>query len=173
MSFNFHNQLSSIWEKAVSLYKEGNTDPSSFPIEDVVPMLASFGINKIEVFDYAEDWCLHGEPDLLTFLLVHYERWSFFREEQNRKPSNIMLEPTSLPSRSEEIAGIQWLPRIIPKAYAKLRGELPPEVMYGCGGDRQFFKQNNIHPAEFLRIIRKFPKDEKSIINWVHNKKTI
>jgi len=43
-------------------------------------------------------------------------------------------------------AGIEWLPRIIPKTKAKLRGELR-DLMYCCGGDRRFFQAHSIHPA--------------------------
>ena len=35
------------------------------------------------------------------------------------------------------IDGIAWLPRILVKARLKLRGEMPADLMYGCGGDRQ------------------------------------
>jgi hypothetical protein len=136
-----------------------------------MPSLVSLGINKIDVFDYAEEWCLHHEPDLLTFVLVHYERWSYFLEEQNGKTSTERIDPNNLPSRSEKVEGIEWLPRILPKARAKLKGELPVEVMYGCGGDRHFFQNNNIHPAEFLRITRKYIKDDHSIIQWVLERK--
>ena len=37
----------------------------SFSIDDEIPILQSFGM-KIDVFDYAEDWCLHQEPDIMT-----------------------------------------------------------------------------------------------------------
>jgi hypothetical protein len=167
MAFNFHQELSRIWEKAVSLYKSGNTDAGTFPISEELPILASWGINKMDLFDYAEDWCLHQEPDLLTFILVHYERWSYFVEEQKDEPSSELLDSSSLPAKNTCAEGIVWLPRILPKARAKLRGELPPEVMYGCGGDRQFFKDNNIHPAEFLRIVRYFEDNDRAIFQWV------
>ena len=128
----------------------------SFPIDNEIPILQSWGLSKIDVFDYAEDWCLHREPDLMTFILVHYERWNYFTEVQKGKPSINQLDPSTLPAKSEHAGGVVWLPRILPKARAKLRGELPDDVMYGCGGDRQFFQLNNIHPAEFLRVARNY-----------------
>jgi len=167
MAFNFHQELSRIWEKAVSLYRSGNTDTEIFPISEELPILASWGINKMDLFDYAEDWCLHLEPDLLTFILVHYERWSYFVEEQKGQPSPNLLDSSTLPAKSASAEGIIWLPRILPKARAKLRGELPPEVMYGCGGDREFFQHNQVHPAEFLRVVRRFGDDDDSIVQWV------
>jgi len=171
MSHSFHTELSRIWEKAVSLYRSGHTDAQTFPVEDDHHIISAFGLTNIDVFDYAEDWCLHQEPDLITFILVHYERWSFFMEEQDGNPSSERLDPTTLPAKNEEADGIAWLPRILPKARAKLRGELPPEVMYGCGGDRDFFRSNNIHPAEFLRVVRRWGNNDQAIIKWVSDRK--
>jgi hypothetical protein len=48
---------------------------------------------------------------------------------------------------------LEWFPRIIEKAKAKLRGELPADLMYSCGADRRFLKKVNIDPAEFLRVV--------------------
>ncbi len=171
MSYLFHTQLISIWKKAVSLYQEGKTDAASFPIENDLPLLACWGMNKMDVFDYAEDWCLHNEPDLVTFILVHYERKSYFQEVQGGRNSQKRLDPSTLPSKTDEIEGIPWLPRILPKARAKLRGELPEEVMYGCGGDRQFFSSTNVHPAELLRATRLFQDNDQAICQWVIDRK--
>jgi hypothetical protein len=38
--------------------------------------------------------------------------------------------------------------------------------MYCCGGDRAFFKQHNILPAEFLALIARHDKDQP-IVDWV------
>ncbi len=64
-----------------------------------------------------------------------------------------------------------WLLRILPKARAKLRGELPASMMYGCGGDRRFFKENDILPAEFLALIWRAGADDAAIIAWVKRRK--
>jgi len=167
MSDLFNKHLLRIWENAVSLYQRGYRETNRFPVENDLPLLAGFGMSKMDVFDYAEDWCLHQEPDFITFLLVHYERWNYFTEEQGSIRSTEVLDPSTLPEKTKKAEGVVWLPRIIPKAKAKLRGELPPSVMYGCGGDRLFFKSNKVHPAQFLRIIRRFWDNEQAIINWV------
>ena len=39
--------------------------------------------------------------------------------------------------------------------------------MYGCGGDRRFFKENGIHPAEFLRAAWAYEDAESKLIDWV------
>ena len=39
--------------------------------------------------------------------------------------------------------------------------------MYGCGGDRRFFRTNHVDPAEFLRQTWKAGGDSKKIVAWV------
>ncbi|MEL0005361.1 MAG: DUF5069 domain-containing protein [Opitutales bacterium] len=167
----FHLELSRIWQHAVELYQSGHTTAATFPIDEEIPGLENLGLTKMDVFDYAEDWCLHQEPDFLTFLLVHYERWKYFTEIQQSVPSSDRLDPSKLPGKEEAAEGIVWLPRILPKARAKLRGELPPEVMYGCGGDRHFFQTNHVHPAQFLSVIRELGDNDQAIIDWVVKQK--
>ena len=78
-----------------------------------------------------------------------------------------MIDESSLPARTEAVRGITWLPRLLPKARAKLRGELPPSLMYGCGGDRKFFKERDILPAEFLSLVWRHEADDAAIVDWV------
>ena len=170
MNFNYQKELVQIWEKGVKLYKQGNTSPETFPITDELPFLQSIGLNKMDIFDYVEDWICEGTPDLATFLLIHDARRDFFIEDQNSVHSMVKLNSETLPGKNEEIKGIVWLPRVIVKAKAKLKGELPPETMFCCGGDRAFFKRNDIHPVEFLRIVKKAKNDNSVIINWVLNR---
>ena len=124
------------------------------------------------LFRSVEDWCLHGEPDFHSFLLVHHERRAYFWEEQCGIASTEVLDPSTLPAKNETLEGIVWLPRILPKARAKLKGELPPEIMYGCGGDRQFFRDNDLHAAEFLRLVRWFMNDDQAILQSVMQKRS-
>lgn len=168
---NFHTEnLAEIWHRAVNLYESGHQNADEFPIEKDLSFLQSLGMNKMDVFDFAEDWVCEGEPDLTSFLLIHEHRRDYFWEVQNRIESTRRLDPTSLPAKDSEIEEIRWLPRIIPKAKAKLRGELPPETMFCCGGDRNFFHHNRIHPAEFLGAVRRAGDDDQKIIDWVVQK---
>jgi hypothetical protein len=121
----------------------------------------------MDIFDYVEDWICEGTPDLATFLLIHDIRRDFFIEEQKGIHSKKKLRSKDLPGKHEEIEGIVWLPRIIPKARAKLRGELPTETMFCCGGDRAFLQKNDIHPVEFLRITQKAGDQDEIIVQWV------
>ena len=163
----YQQKLVTIWQKAVNLYKSGNCKVDSFPIDDDLPFLTDMGMKKIDVFDFAEDWICEGEPDLATFVLIHDQRRDYFWEVQNKVPSTNILDTGTLPAKDAEIGGIRWLPRIIPKARAKLKGGLPRETMFCCGGDRNFFHQNRIHPSEFLALIRRAKADNQKIIDWV------
>jgi hypothetical protein len=124
-------------------------------------------MNVMDVFDFAEDWVCERAPDLATFLLIHDARRDYFLREQEGRASSHRMDSATLPAKSEEIEGIRWLPRIIPKARAKLRGELPADTMYCCGGDRNFFQTNDLHPSEFLAVVRDAGDDDQAIIEWV------
>ena len=69
-----------------------------------------------------------------------------------------------LPAKSDAVDGIAWLPRLIMKARLKLRGEMPTELMYGCGGDRPFLHGMNLTLAEFLTLVRDAGDDDRRII---------
>ena len=78
------------------------------------------------------------------------------------------LTRDEVPIFGEELAGIAYLPRIIAKARAKLRGGLDPDLMFGCGGDRNFLrKHGDIHPADFLRRVWAASEDDLKISAWV------
>jgi hypothetical protein len=114
-----------------------------------------------------EDFSKGGEPTLETALAIGGIRRDYFLEEQKGEFSSHFISVQDLPSKDAEIDGMGWLPRLIPKAEAKLRGEMPPELMYGCGGDRKFFRTNGIDPADFLQQTRTAKGDHKKIISWV------
>ena len=67
----------------------------------------------------------------------------------------------------EAVRGIEWLPRLILKAKAKLRGELPPSLMYCCGGDRAFFQKHDVLPAEFLAMVWRNEQNDAAIVDWL------
>jgi hypothetical protein len=165
--YTYQDTLKIIWDEAVARYIEGNREVDSYFDEATLTELASIGLQAIDVYDYAEDFVTRGEPNFETFLMVSEARRDYFLTVQEGKPSGNTLDSSTLPPKTDEAVGIVWLPRIIPKAIAKLRGELPPETMYGCGGDRNFFKENNIHPAEFLRVAWAYENETSKLIDWV------
>ena len=165
-NYNYQQKLKQIWTDAVTRYQCGQQVAEEFFASATLAELAHIGLNTMDVFDYAEDFVTREEPDFETFLLVHSVRRDYFLQIQKGVPSKHKIDPTELPAKQSSVRGIEWLPRIIPKAVAKLRGELPPETMYGCGGDRRFFKTHNIHPAEFLTVTWAHENEPDLIVGW-------
>ncbi len=169
-NYNYLENLQQLWESCVSRYKAGKNTPSALLDDAEATFLATLGLNKMDLFDYVEDFVLEGEPTWNTFITICDIRRSYFLEVQNGQFSSNVVEPSSLPAKTDEASGIVWLPRIIPKAIGKLRGELSPDIMYCCGGDRNFFRTNDIHPAEFLRIAWMYEDEPGKIVEWVKSR---
>ena len=166
-NFNYQKKLKRIWEVALAKYEAGDRDPNNYFSLATLADLSAIGLNTMDVYDYVEDYVSYGEPDFETFLLVSSARkdYLFLAQEGNRITK--LIDGAALPGKDAKVNGIVWLPRIMHKAWAKLRGALPPETMYGCSGDRSFFKEYNIHPADFLRIAWAYEKDESKLVDWV------
>lgn len=165
--YSYQQKLKKIWQEAVNRYQKGDRNLDNYFSAITIEELSSMGLNRMDVYDYAEDYVSRGEPDFETFLLVSSVRRDYLFFMQAGVKSTKLIDINSLPAKDAMVNGIVWLPRIMQKAWAKLRGELPPEIMYGCGGDRRFFKEYNIHPADFLRAAWAYEKDELKLIDWV------
>ena len=102
--------------------------------------------------------------------LVAAVRRDYFIAIQNRTSSSRVLTRDDVPTFGEDLDGVPYLPRILAKARAKLRGALDPDLMFGCGGDRNFLRKNGgIHPADFLRNVWAAGEDDAKIAFWVKN----
>jgi hypothetical protein len=165
--FDWPEAFRRCYDKAVAKYREGNGDSESYFDAQETAFLASIGCKPQEIYDFAEDWCTSEEPSFATALLITAGRRDYFLVVQHGKPSGRTIRMADLPPGGAEEAGFRWLPRIIAKARAKLRGEMPPELMYGCGGDRPFLRSVNIHPADFLREVWAARDDDSKIIEYV------
>lgn len=165
--YNYPKRLKAIWNRAVAQYHAGNRTPDSYFDAVTLAELASIGLNAMDVYDPVEDHLAGAEIDFDTFLMISEARRDYFLNVQKGQPSAHTLDRSTLPAKDLAVRGITWLPRIMPKALAKLRGELPAETMYGCGGDRRFFKTNQIHPAEFLRATWAYEDAPEKLIDWV------
>jgi hypothetical protein len=166
-NYTFQKDLKGIWEKAVTLYEAGNRECGTYFDASEIEFLKAIGHSAQEVYDFAEDWVARGEPDLETFLLVAAVRRHYFIHSMKGEWSDVVVDTVDLPPKADAVRGIEWLPRLMPKARAKLRGEMSDDLMYGCGGDRAFFKSHNIHPAEFLTLVMEHFDDDKAIIDFV------
>lgn len=166
-NYIYQKRLKQIWQGALAKYETGDHNPNNYFSESTLKELSSIGLNSMDVYDYVEDYVSRGEPDFETFLLVSSVRRDYLSIVQGGLKTGKLLDSDALPAKEEMVNGIVWLPRIMHKAWAKLRGELPPETMYGCGGDRRFFKEHNIHPADFLRAAWAYEEDESKLVEWV------
>lgn len=165
--YTFHQELKAVWEKAVKTYESGNRDSGTYFNKKETAFLDSIGHTAQEVFDFAEDFVGAGEPDFETFLLIAGLRRHYFLNVMNAEKCDKVVDTGDLPPKTDSVRGIEWLPRIIPKARAKLRGEMSDDLMFGCGGDRKFFKTHDIHPAEFLAFVMQNFDNDDVIIDFV------
>ena len=165
--YDFATQLQQLWEKACELYAKGQRDAATYFTADQAAFLAANGLTPQHLYDYAEDFTSGGEPTWNQALAIELVRRDYFLNVQGARKSSVMLEESRMPAKTDAVRGIEWLPRIIPKTRAKLRGELPPTLMYCCGGDRRFFKTHDILPAEFLSLVWRHEHDDAAVIDWV------
>lgn len=171
--FDFPKNLRALYEQAVALYAAGRRSTDKFISTAEAEWLAANGITVQHLYDYAEDHNTYGgEPGLEHALSIETVRRDYFLNAQGGHPSGKTLDPASLPGKQEAVRGIAWLPRLLPKAKAKLRGELPSSLMYCCGGDRAFFKEHNILPAEFLALVWRHENNDAAIVDWVVRRST-
>jgi len=165
--YAFASNFRRIYDQAVARYARGDRGADTFFNAEELAFLAANGLTAQHLYDYAEDHNNYGEPGYDIALTIESVRRDYFLNVQHGRPGTIVADPDTWPSKTEAVQGITWLPRILPKVRAKLRGELPASMMYCCGGDRGFFKENNIFPAEFLNLAWRMGDDDAAIINWV------
>jgi hypothetical protein len=165
--YDFGDRFRALYDQAVQRYAAGRRGAETFLSEKDARFLAANGLTAQNLYDYAEDQLASNEPGFERALAVEMVRRDYFLNVQRGTPSGRILDEDGMPAKTEAVQGITWLPRIIPKTKAKLRGELPPSLMYCCGGDRRFFKEHDIHPAEFLSLVWHHENDDAAIIDWV------
>ena len=166
-NLDWPEQFRHCYDKAVAAYRKGNRQANTYFTAAAAEFLTGIGCTAQELYDFAEDWCNGEEPTFATVLLITAVRRDFFLVVQRGAPSRRTISMSDLPAKDAAVAGFAWLPRIIAKARAKLRGEMPPDLMYGCGGDRAFLAKVNIHPADFLREVWAAHDDDRKIIDYV------
>lgn len=167
-NYNYHypHTLKAIWDQAVDSYTKGGRNVNMFFDGADLEFLRGIGATPQEVYDFVEDFCDGAEPSWETFLLIQSVRRDYFLNVQHGNFSDTVINVDELPDKSEAVRGMEWLPRLIGKAKAKLRGEMPATLMFCCGGDRRFFKNHDIHPADFLRAAWAYENDDDALIEW-------
>jgi hypothetical protein len=165
--YDFVAKFRALYDHAVAQYDQGKRSADALFNAEQLAYLAANGITAQYLFDYAEDHAGFGEPGFGNALGIELIRRDYFLNVQNGQPSSLVLDEKTLPGKSDAARGIEWLPRIMGKARAKLHGELPVSLMFCCGGDRSFFKQHDIQPAEFLSLVWRAGDNDNVIIDWV------
>ncbi len=163
-NYGWAHEFQALYEKAIAQYRGENRDAEKFFTKSEKAFLTAIGARPMELYDFAED---AADLDFETALLITAARRDYFLVVQTGRASSNVISVADLPPKTDELKGIVWLPRIIQKAEAKLRGEMPNELMYCCGGDRRFFKTHDIHPADFLRVVWAADGDEAKVLAYV------
>jgi hypothetical protein len=166
-NYDFAKEFRRLFGHAIELYGKGRRGADAFFPAGDQAWLAANGLTPQYLYDYAEDEVGGGEPGYDNALAIELVRRDYFLNVQGGRPSTVVLDEAALPPKTDSVRGIEWLPRIIPKTRAKLRGELPPSLMYCCGGDRRFFKTHDILPAEFLSLVWRNERNDAAVIDWV------
>jgi hypothetical protein len=165
--YNWAKSFRELFEDGSDAYRAGKRDAKFMFNPEQGKFLEGIGATPQEIFDFVEDTFYGGEPGFETSLLITAMRREYFLKVQKGQRSGRVIDMEKLPSKSAQMGGIEWLPRLIGKAHAKLRGEMPPELMYCCGGDRAFLREYGIHPADFLREAWNAGDDHQRLLDFV------
>ena len=164
---DWQTQFRTVFNSGVTAWKRDRKSPGSmFDLEDV-KFLNSIGCTAQELFDFVDDLQRYGEPDYQTALEVAALRRDYFLNVLKGQSSGRVASMDELPAKADEVDGIAWLPRIIEKARLKLRGEMPADLMYGCGGDRQFLDSMKMTLPQFLKLTWESGDNNRRIIDAV------
>src|SRR5688500_18418798 len=160
-----------VYEAATKRYPGGERTQHRLLSKSALEFLASIGCSAQELFDFIDDLARYGEPVFETVLLTTGVRRDYFRLLQNGVPTGKQIDMDALPAKKDKVDGIEWLPRLIEKARAKLRGEMPPDLMHGCGGDRLFLREMNVELSEFLRLVWTSGDDNRRTVHYVKKRR--
>ena len=165
--FTFIRDFHALYAEAVARYSAGQRSAAQMFSPAEIAFLSANGITAQHLYDYAEDDRNYGGPGLDHAVAIELVRRDYFLNVQSGRASAAVLDVSKMPSKSDTVRGIEWLPRLLPKARAKLRGELPASLMFGCGGDRAFFEEHDILPSEFLALRWRHENDDAALVDWV------
>ena len=171
--YSFPQGFRVLYTRAVQAYAGGNGSATSVFTPEELAWLAGHGLTAQALYDYAEDEVKYQEPGIDIALGIEATRRNYFFIEQGGRKSGHTIRTEDLPAKTAELAGVARLPRIIAKAQAKLRGELPSDLMYGCGGDRKFLKSHDVPPDEFLSLVWQYKGDGEQIAAWLRRQAAV
>ncbi|MBJ05743.1 MAG: hypothetical protein CMO40_01305 [Verrucomicrobiaceae bacterium] len=158
-----------LFDRCVERYRRGDSNFVEYYSEEDLSFLHGIGCKPRELFDFVEDYVDEQNPSPTSALLIAAVRRDYLLVVQSGKHSTLEITRKDIPSFAETLGEIPYLPRILAKARAKLRGELDPDLMFCCGGDRKFLREHNLHPADFLRHVWAADDDEEKVADFVRN----
>ena len=159
-----------LYDRCLEKYRGGDSDYNGWFEEGDAAFLKKIGYTPVEFFDFVEDFAVGGEPSPSTAVMIAAVRRDYLDVVMDGKLSDETISPSRLPAKTEALAGFTWLPRIIAKAEAKLRGEMDPDTMFCCGGDRAFLREHDIAPADFLRVVWAAKGDKDKVVAYVRQR---
>ncbi|MEM9280284.1 MAG: DUF5069 domain-containing protein [Verrucomicrobiota bacterium] len=165
--YSWDSTFYQLFARSLERYRSGDYSLNSYYAEEDLTFLRSIGYKPREFFDFVEDFGDGGDPSLATAIMIASVRRDYLHHVMDGELSSHEISPDELPGKAEALGGMPWLPRIIKKARAKLRGELDPDIMYCCGGDRHFLRSHDIAPADFLRAVWSADDDDEAIVEFV------
>lgn len=163
----WEDRFRAVHDRAMATFRSRRGSPASLCDAADTAFLSEIGCTVQELFDFIEDAVDSGEPDLETVLEVQRIRRDWFLRVQGGEWTGKVVPMSELPPKSEAVDGIAWLPRLIVKARLKLRGEMPADLMYGCGGDRPFLRRMGMTLPGFLELVRDLGDDDRAIVDAV------
>jgi len=164
MSDDWEQEFRKVWDRGVDAWKEGRRSAKTMFSPEDAAFLATIGCTAQELFDFLDDSLEYRDFGFETVLAVTAIRRRYFLEVMGGKPSGRVVPMNSLPAKNAQVDGIAWLPRLIAKARIKLRGEMEPDLMYGCGGDRPFLQEHHLTLPEFLQLVWDKGDDDRAIV---------
>jgi len=167
MNNNWKHEFRRVWDRGVAAWEKGQQSARSMFSHEDINFLASIGCTAQELFDFVDDSLNYGDLDYETALAVTEIRRRYFLDVMHGKPTGRVVPMSTLPAKSAQVDGIAWLPRLIAKARIKLRGEMEPDLMYGCGGDRPFLREHNLTLPDFLQLVWDKGDDDRAIVEAV------
>ena len=123
--YEFPQRFRALYDQAVAHYAAGRRGADTFFTPEERRYLADNGLSAQNLYDYAEDHHGYGgDPGPENALAIELVRRDYFLNVQGGRASTAVIDPAGMPAKADAVRGIAWLPRLIPKARAKLRGDL-------------------------------------------------
>lgn len=167
MNNDWQSEFRNVWNRGVAAWKAGRKSAATMFAPEDVAFMATIGCTAQELFDFVDDSLGYQDFDFDTVLAVTAIRREYFLNVMHGQSTGHVIAMSQLPAKSAQVDGIPWLPRLIAKARIKLRGEMNPDLMYGCAGDRPFLRQHQMTLPQFLQIVRENEDNDRAIIDAV------